>query len=85
MKTRLTLKPGQHGTKSLMKKYGNSHPALSASLECPANPKPHKECKMINQHDKNQAHATISDLYPNLRKISLFVALDEVDPESEPH
>jgi hypothetical protein len=24
MKTRLTLKPGQHGTKSLMKKYGES-------------------------------------------------------------
>ena len=40
---------------------------------------------MINQNDKNQAHATISELYPNLRRITLFVAFEEADSESEPN
>ena len=40
---------------------------------------------MINQNDKNQAQATIFELYPNLRRITLFVAFEEVDSESEPN
>ena len=40
---------------------------------------------MINHNDKNQAHATISELYPDLRRITLFVAFEEADSESEPN
>jgi hypothetical protein len=36
-------------------------------------------------HDKNQAHATISELYPDVGRINLFVAFEEADSESEPN
>lgn len=34
---------------------------------------------------KNQAHATISELYPDVGRIMLFVAFEEADSESEPN
>jgi len=40
---------------------------------------------MINHNDRNQEHATISGLYPGLRRITLFVAFEEADSESEPN
>lgn len=40
---------------------------------------------MINQQGKNQSSATLSELYPDFRKITLFVAFEEADSESEPH
>jgi hypothetical protein len=35
--------------------------------------------------DKNQACATIADSYPGLGRITLFVAFEEADSESEPN
>lgn len=35
--------------------------------------------------DRNQAHATISELYPDVGRIILFVAFEEADAESEPN
>jgi hypothetical protein len=35
--------------------------------------------------DKNQAQATISELYPDVGRIILFVAFEEADSESEPN
>jgi hypothetical protein len=40
---------------------------------------------MINHNDSNQAHATVSELYPELSRITLFVAFEEADAESEPN
>jgi len=40
---------------------------------------------MINRNDKLQAHDTIAELYPDLRRITLFVAFEEADAESEPN
>lgn len=40
---------------------------------------------MIDNHDKNQAHATISELYPDVGRITLFIAFEEADSESEPN
>lgn len=33
----------------------------------------------------NKAHASISELYPDVRRIVLFVAFEEADSESEPN
>ncbi len=35
--------------------------------------------------DRNQAHATIAELYPDVGRILLFVAFEEADAESEPN
>ena len=35
--------------------------------------------------DANRPHTTISELYPELRRITLFVAFEEADSESEPN
>lgn len=35
--------------------------------------------------DTNQAHPTISQLYPDVGRILLFVAFEEADAESEPN
>jgi hypothetical protein len=40
---------------------------------------------MITHHDKDQAQPTISELYPDLRRITLYVAFEEADSESEPN
>jgi len=40
---------------------------------------------MISRNDRNQARATLAELYPRLRRITLFVAFDEADAESEPN
>ncbi len=36
-------------------------------------------------NDTNRAHATISELYPDVGRITLFVAIEEADAESEPN
>ncbi|HEY6871327.1 MAG TPA: hypothetical protein VI298_01240 [Geobacteraceae bacterium] len=38
-----------------------------------------------DSNDRNQPHATISDLYPDVGRIILFVAFEEADAESEPN
>jgi len=40
---------------------------------------------MIKHNDNKRADATISVLYPDLRRITLFVAFEEADAESEPN
>ena len=35
--------------------------------------------------DNAPAHATISDLYPEVRRLTLFIAFQEADAESEPN
>jgi hypothetical protein len=40
---------------------------------------------MTNQNDKDKAPATIAQLYPAVRRITLFVAFEEADSESEPN
>lgn len=38
---------------------------------------------MINHNDKHRADVTLSDLYPDLRRLTLFIAFQEADSESE--
>jgi hypothetical protein len=59
---------------------------------CEPNPKPHKENTMIDKivgfdakGEKVLTHVTISELYPEIGKITLFVAFEEADSESEPN
>ena len=40
---------------------------------------------MISRNGRNQAHAKISELYPDLRRVTLFVAFEEADSASEPN
>ncbi len=40
---------------------------------------------MTNQTDTVKAHTTIAELYPAIRRITLFVAFEETDSESEPN
>ncbi len=35
--------------------------------------------------DRNKAHATIAELYPDVGRILLFIAFEEADAESEPN
>ena len=39
----------------------------------------------IARDDRNKVHATISELYPEIGRITLFVAFEEADSESEPN
>jgi len=40
---------------------------------------------MNGQYDQNMALATLGGLYPDLRRITLFVAFDEADAAAEPN
>ena len=40
---------------------------------------------MIDQNEKHQTHGTISESYPDIGRIVLFVAFEEADSESEPN
>ena len=40
---------------------------------------------MTNQNDNNRTRTTIAELYPGLCRITLFVAFEEADAESEPN
>jgi len=35
--------------------------------------------------DEDRAHPTVSESFPDVRRITLFVAFEEADPESEPN
>lgn len=39
----------------------------------------------MNNHPSNRTCPTVSVLYPDLRRITLFVAFEEADAESEPN